>query len=393
MNVSQIDEAVTITDGRVSIDRETRVSGQARTFETIHTRKDGSKFPVEVTYNNKLFDGIEYSFAFIRDISERKKEERQRDELQFAVENAIDAIYLTTTDGNIRHVNKRACELLGYSYEELTSMNVSEIDENIKQNPDFSNIRNYIYYPGQNGTVESIHRKKDGTTFPVEVTFNNKSFEGVEYSFAFIRDITEKKKEERKRDELQSALENAIDAIYLNDNEGNIYYANKSASHMLGYEHEEFLAMNVVDIDPDFSIQSLQNLITENNYAATHETWHRKKDGTMLPVEVTFNSRVFEGIHYYCTFVRDITERKQTQRQNEQLRFVIDNATDAVYIYEEDRKIIYANESATSQSGYSNKELLKMNSGKPREQTNAYSLKRLIAGKTGPHIPLKFPLA
>lgn len=360
MNVTQIDESVKLVDGHVSIDSQTDAMGQARTFESFHRRKDGSTFPVEVTYNNKFFDGIEYSFAFIRDITKRKKAERQRDELQYAIDNAVDALFLTTTDGKIRHVNKRACELLGYSYMELTSMNVSDIDENVKQDPDFSNIRNYAYFPDRSGAVESMQRRKDGTTFPVEVTFSNKSFEGVEYSFAFIRDITERKKEDRKRDELQAALENAIDAVYLNDGSGNIYYANKSASHMLGYEHEEFLSLNVIDIDPDFSIEALQGLINENNYSATHESWHRKKDGSMLPVEVTFNSRVYEGIQYYCTFVRDITERKQAQRQNEQLRFVVDNATDAVYIYGEDRNIIYANESATSQSGYSNKELLKM---------------------------------
>lgn len=362
MNITKIDESVKITNGHVSIIGQTSAIGQARTFESFHKRKDGAVFPVEVTFNNKIFDGVEYSFSFARDITARKQEERQRNELQFALENAADALFLTTTNGNIRYVNKRACELTGYTFKELTSMNVGDIDENVRLDPDYSNIRSYTHYPDRTGTVESTHRRKDGATYPVEVTFSNKSFEGVEYSFAFVRDITERKKLNRKRDELQFALENATDAVYLNDAEGNVYYANKAASQMLGYSNAELLVMHVTDINSNYTREYLKNLLAgvTKDIKSTYETSHRTKQGIMVPVEVTLTPMVFEGVRYFCTFVRNITERKQAQRQNEQLRFVVDNATDAIYIYGDDRKIIYANESAAEQSGYSREELMQM---------------------------------
>ncbi|MCH8137128.1 MAG: PAS domain S-box protein, partial [Proteobacteria bacterium] len=66
--------------------------------------------------------------AIIRDITERKQAEEKLRFTQFAVDHNTDPTYWIRADGNILYVNEAACRLLGYSQEELLSMNVTEID-------------------------------------------------------------------------------------------------------------------------------------------------------------------------------------------------------------------------------------------------------------------------
>lgn len=120
---------------------------------------------------------------------------------QFSIEHAADPVFWINRDSDILYVNDRASQGLGYSRDELLKMKISDID------PEFPPEK-WPYHWAElkerhSFTFESKHRKKDGTLFPVEVTVNFLEFHGEEYNFAFARDITERKKQEKdllKRD-------------------------------------------------------------------------------------------------------------------------------------------------------------------------------------------------
>jgi len=91
-------------------------------------------------------------------------------------------------------VNDNVCKAFGYSREELLNMSIPDIDVNFtfKIWPNhWKELKEKTSF-----TFESLHRRKDGTTFPVEVTVNYMEFENEEYNCAFARDITERKKQE-----------------------------------------------------------------------------------------------------------------------------------------------------------------------------------------------------
>ncbi|MCC6202839.1 MAG: PAS domain S-box protein, partial [Gammaproteobacteria bacterium] len=87
-------------------------AGKRHFFETEHTRKDGSTFTVEISHGITCFDGVAYTSTLVRDISGRKLAQRRREELLFAMENSIDAIYLYHRDGSFRYVSESACRML-----------------------------------------------------------------------------------------------------------------------------------------------------------------------------------------------------------------------------------------------------------------------------------------
>jgi len=144
----------------------------------------------------------------------------------------------------------------------------------------------------------------------------------VEYIIEHVRDITQRKMAEDRLAQSnvqlalsQFALENAGDAIFLTRPDGRVWYVNEAACKSLGYEKDELLGMTIFDIDPEFPRErwpqhwaELQELGSMN-----FETRHRRKDGVILPVEVTTAYFKYGGEEYNVGFARDITDRKKAE--------------------------------------------------------------------------------
>ena len=88
---------------------------------------------------------------------------------------------------------------------------------------------------------------------------------------------------------------------------------NEAASRMLGYSKDELCAMTVHDLNPDFQADMWPGFWAETRKRGTmvFETFHKAKNGRLIPIEVSVNFLSYEGKEYHCAFVRDITERKR----------------------------------------------------------------------------------
>jgi PAS domain S-box-containing protein len=115
---------------------------------------------------------------------------------QFAVDNLGDAAYCIEEDASIVYVNDAACQMLGYSREELLSMRVYDLDTDVTSEL-WTKIWDLLRQVKKR-TAEGRHRTKDGHFVPVEIAANLLLFEGVEYSCAFVRDISERKQLEQR---------------------------------------------------------------------------------------------------------------------------------------------------------------------------------------------------
>ena len=129
-----------------------------------------------------------------RDITERKRAEESLRQFQFATDHAADAIFWTKRDASFRYVNDQACRLLGYTREELMRLNLFDVDPAYSQQRWEEVWRQREQNPNATRHFEGVHRRKDGSTFPIEVMSKNFSFGGVAMSVAFVRDITERKR-------------------------------------------------------------------------------------------------------------------------------------------------------------------------------------------------------
>ncbi len=132
-------------------------------------------------------------------------------------------------DARIIEANANACASLGYTLEELQSLSVFDID------PHFTSSlwrRHKEQLPiGGSQTIESVHRRKDGSLIPVEVTASRHIFEGNSVIFAFVQDITKRKSYEKQLTHLAThdELTGLANRTLLYDRlEQSIHYANRS---------------------------------------------------------------------------------------------------------------------------------------------------------------------
>ena len=111
----------------------------------------------------------------------------------------------------------------------------------------------------------------------------------------------------------QLTIELAGDAVFWTDSRGKFQRVNQAACRELGYTREELLTLSVPDINPDYhdlDWKSLRNRTTRGE-PLIFETRHRRKDGSMFPVEISIHFIQFQGREYACSFARNITQRKR----------------------------------------------------------------------------------
>ncbi|MFQ5456862.1 MAG: PAS domain S-box protein [Myxococcota bacterium] len=125
---------------------------------------------------------------------ERRRHEDALRFTQFSVDRSGDASFWMGSDARFIYVNDAACQSLGYTREELLTMSVPDIDplHTAEEWPEtWQGVR-----AGTTDTFESVHTRKDGTRFPVEIAVNYLEFGGKEYNCAFARDISARKRAE-----------------------------------------------------------------------------------------------------------------------------------------------------------------------------------------------------
>jgi len=293
---------------------EVKLNGLA-TFESRHIRKDGSIFPVEVTANYFTFETEELVFCSVLDITCRKQAERSLLLTQFAMDHSSVAIYQLDADSRILYANTEACRSLGYTADELRKMSVPDID--VIYNKDewprhwrsLSNLKSL--------TFETIQKRKDGSTFPAEISANYIAYDDMEYNFAFVRDISERKLVE-KEIQLAATTFESQEAIIVTDADENILRVNQAFTKITGFASEE-----VVGNKPSMFSSGLHD---EKFYQAMHEklknegfwqgeVWDKHKNNHIYPklLSVSAVSDASGNISHYVGSFLDISERKKAE--------------------------------------------------------------------------------
>jgi PAS domain S-box-containing protein len=185
-------------------------------------------------------------------------------------------------------------------------------------------------------------------------------------------------------------LKFANDIIFLLDNNLKIVEANDRALESYKFSRDEMIGMNLKLIQAPGTLSDLEAKIgiVNDKGSDTFETVHKRKDGTIFPVEISSRLVNIEESVYYQTIGRDITERKQAEEtlRESELRFrkIFEESPFPMVITGKDFGIIRANESFCSMTGYSEDELKlrTLDSLTHPEDTgdDPVNLMRLIAG-------------
>jgi PAS domain S-box-containing protein len=232
------------------------------------------------------------------------------------VDHATDAFFLLDDRSTVLDVNRQACDGLGYSRQELIGKHRRDFDVGLDE-PSIQRLKQRAIV-GEAITFESHHRRKDGTSFPVEVRIRHFDQRGRRF-LSSVRDISERKRAEdelrESEERFRSFVNHATDGFFLFDEHQAVLDVNSQACQSLGYSREEMIGMHPSDFDAgldEASIARIGERVTSGE-TVTFETLHRRKDGTVFPVEV--RARQFQqGAHRFrLSLARDITERKRAE--------------------------------------------------------------------------------
>ncbi|MDH5682612.1 MAG: PAS domain S-box protein, partial [Spirochaetota bacterium] len=287
------------------------------------------------------------------------------------IQNSTDrAIIVVDKELSIRRYNKKSLAFFKID----TAINM----QNLASVPVFFEMENLV------DKVRQVNW--EGKRFMVEFTMDSRQFELDIFPYKTetihinggaiinISDITERSDAIRiiRENEIRfrSMIENAGDAIYIHDHLGNIYEVNQVACQQTAYSHRELLAQNVKQLDVGVDFKALKKMWSEGlsdpkKYPLTLETAHRRKDGSVFPIEVRISLMPYQGENRFLAMVRDISERKEAEallaekiRELDFQKSALDEHS-IVYTINHDGIISYVNEKLCQISGYSRKELVK----------------------------------
>ena len=200
--------------------------------------------------NGSLYaDLLRHASKLTEEVAERKRAEEglRRSEVRFRnfVEQASDGFFLHAGDGTILDVNRRACDSLGYTRDELVGLSVTDIDPEATP-AEFGRVAAELA-AGREVTLETRHRRKDGSTFPVEVRLSPFESDGQPLCLALVRDMTRRKQAEetlRLRDRAIQAVTQGILITDPTQPDNPIIYASPGFEWLTGYPADEVVGRN-----------------------------------------------------------------------------------------------------------------------------------------------------
>ena len=307
---------------------------------------------------------------YFRDISEQRKAEERILRLSKAVEQSSEGIVLTNLDPRVQYANKAWAEMHGYTPEEAIGMKVSDLqtDEHVKI---YEKAVNHMHsYDSWSG--ETSHKRKDGTTFPIQISVSmlrNEVGEPVGF-ISVSRDVTELKKAEnaliKSEQKYRTLVENATVDIGSIDKDGKVIFMNSRAADRFGGRPEDYIGMKIGDLFPgefaDIFLKSILKVIETNQGINLELSPEIQGVPTVHETSIEPLRIPGEPVTSVMIISHEITDRKKAEdallESEEKYRVLVENAGEAIVVINKEGVHQFANSTAAQRVGGSSEDIV-----------------------------------
>ncbi|MBI5877061.1 MAG: PAS domain S-box protein [Chloroflexi bacterium] len=328
--------ALTVADwdvrwsGAELIEQVNRSMDHPSTFETRHRRKDGGIRDVEITATGLTWDGEQLLYASARDITERKRLERelQRErDFALAVVNTMgQGLTATDADARIEYVNPAYARFIGYAPDEIIGK--CPVDFAAPGDAGMLAQARADRMQGKTTSYEARYRRRDGAIVTALVTgvprWRDGQYAGA---IAVVTDLTERKRLEqeleKQRDFALMVVNNMGEGLAVTDARAAYEFVNPAMARLLGCAPADVIGKQPSDFVASGSMAMHAQLRADlaAGGTATHEINYRRGDGGILQAQVTGVPRFVDGqFAGAISVVTDLSERKRMEQELERQR-------------------------------------------------------------------------
>jgi len=307
---------------------ERRKQGIGESHEFVFRRKNGAALWTSLTTDPFVDDAGQYAgaVAFVTDITEQRTKDTERERLWQMLEESRNEVYLFREgDLGFEYANRGALMNLGYTLEELRAMTPVDLKPLFTREGFLALVAPLASGDERRLVFETVHRRRDGTTYPVEVRLHRAT--GTHF-FAIINDITERQRArqllEASEARFRALIENSLDLIILGDAEGRFTFASPSVTTVLGYTPAEFIAKHPLEhIHPDDQSAALAALgrTPVANPVRPAEFRVRHRDGSWRVLSALGRNLLHDpAVRAVVMNARDVTAERALEEQLGQSR-------------------------------------------------------------------------
>jgi len=344
-------------------------SGKVWRGQLINRRKDGTFYHEEMQISpvqGSTGETVSY-IAIKHDVTERRAAEEEKRLLAAIVSGSEDAIVAYTAAGTILTWNRGAEAMSGYSAADAIGKHVSMLIPPEGQHK-LAQLFERLVQGIAVSQYEGICMRRDGRRFPVSVTacLVRNSAGGMVAISTVLRDISERREDERARALLASIVESSADAIHAVGLDGTILSWNRGAELLFGYSSQEIVGKSATILAPPGRFDEVhQFLATIRNGGVIDpfDTVLQAKDGRGMDVSLSFSpirNQAGEVVGA-ASIARDIGKQLRAERKlresDERFRDVFEHAPFGMCVAGLNRTIIQANTAFCRMLGYTEPEL------------------------------------
>jgi PAS domain S-box-containing protein len=249
--------------------------------------------------------------------------------LRAVVATAVDGVILIDAQGAIKMFNPACERLFGYAAAEVIGHNVKQLMPEPFRGEHDRYLDSYRR-TGERKIIgigrEVLGRRKDGSTFPMDLSVGEARTEAGQVFVGIIHDLTERKRSEQALREvaarLRAVVDTAVDGVILIDSRGAIQMFNPACERLFGYRAAEVIGENVRLLMPapyrdehDRYLANYHRTGERKIIGIGREVVGRRKDGSTFPMDLSVGEARQEGESIFVGIIHDLSDRKRTEEQ------------------------------------------------------------------------------